>query len=178
MFMYNNIMSLKLQIDNIIFSNYKKVKEWEVEDIRDKENKKIYFETPYMYLPFGLEKDYKNYILKLQFKGVKNNSNKEMIEFYDIINYFENKIIKNKNINKEFFKSQIIEKDNYDDILVIRINKKFYNINITNDNNDIKNIFDIEKKSEIKCKIHIDNIWNNNNIFTSKFILDEIIIKT
>ena len=171
-------MSLKLQIDNIIFSNYKKVKEWEVEDIRDKENKKIYFETPYMYLPFGLEKDYKNYILKLQFKGVKNKSNKEMEDFYDIISYYENKIIEKKNINKDLFKSQIINKGNYDDMLVIKINKKFFNINITNDIGDLKNIFQIEKKSEIKCKIHIDNIWGNNNIFTSKFILDEIIIKT
>ena len=171
-------MSLKLQIDNIIFSNLKKVKEWEVEDIRDQENKKYFFETPYMYLPFGLEKDYNNYIFKLQFKGVKNGSNKEMIEFYDLINYFENKIIEKKNINKGFFKSQIINKDNYDDMLIIKINKKFFNINITNDIGDIKNIFQIEKKSEIKCKIHIDNIWSNNNIFTSKFILDEIIIKT
>ena len=31
---------------------------------------------------------------------------------------------------------------------------------------------------KIKCKIHIDNIWNNHSIFSSKFLLDEIIIKT
>ena len=101
-----------------------------------------------------------------------------MIEFHNLIKYFENKIIEKKNIDRDTFKSQIIYKENYDDILVIKINKKFFNINIINDQGDIKNIFDIEKKSEIKCKIHIDNIWNNHSIFSSKFLLDEIIIKT
>ena len=70
--------NIKNKIDSIIFTNHKEIKNWQVLDVRDKEGKKLYFETPFMYLPFGLEKEYSDYILKLQFKGVKDDSNTEM----------------------------------------------------------------------------------------------------
>lgn len=171
-------MNSKSKIDNICFSNSKKIKEWEVEEIVDTNDEKIYFETPYMFLPFGLEKEYNNYILKLQFKGVKNNSNQEMIDFYNLIKNHEDTLITKKNIDKTQFKSQIIQKNDYDDLLIIKINKKFFNIDIFDDKGEIKNIFNLEKKSEIKCKIHVDSLWNNSKIYTSKFIVDKITIKT
>ena len=171
-------MDLKSKEDcnQIFFSNIKKIKEWCVEDIRDKNKNKIYFNTPLMYVPFGVEKDYNNYIIKLQFKGLKNNNKPEMKEFYNSIRNFENQIIDIKNVDKEKFKSQIIPKENYDDLLTIKINKKFHNIEIINQNSEIKNIFNIEKKSEIECKLHIDNLWDNGKIITTKFIVDKIII--
>ena len=166
----------KNKIDSISFSNHKQIKEWEVLDIRDENNNKLYFETPFMYLPFGLEKEYSDYILKLQFRGVKDDSNSEMKEFYNLIKNFEEKIINLKGIEEKKFKSQIIEKNNYDDLLIIKIKKKFFNIDISNSNSEIKNIFDIQKKSQIKCTMHIDNLWSNNKNSICKFILDKIII--
>ena len=167
---------LETDFNKISFSNKKEIKEWCVEDIKSTNGKKIYFNTPLMYVPFGIEKDYNNYIIKLQFKGLKNNTKPEMKNFYDSIKNFENQIIDMKNIDKERFKSQIISKDNYDDLLIIKINKKFHNIEIINQNSEIKNIFNIEKKSEIECKLHIDNLWDNGKIMTTKFIVDKIII--
>jgi hypothetical protein len=161
----------------IFFSNSKKIKEWNVEDIRNKDNKKIYFNTPLMYVPFGIEKEYNNYIIKLQFKGLKNNTNPEMQNFYNSIIHFENEIMNIKNIDKNIFKSQITSKNNYDDLLVIKINKKFYNIDIVNQKSEIRNIFDIKKKSEIECKLHINNLWDNGKIVTTKFIVEKIIIQ-
>jgi len=169
-------MNTNIPLNNILFANLKKVKEWEVEDIRDENNKKFFFETPLMYIPFGVEKDYNNYIIKLQFKGMKKENNQEMESFHSLIKSFEDKIIETKNIDKDIFKSQIIQKENYDDLLVIKINKKFCNIDITNQNSELRNIFNIEKKSEIKCKLHIDNLWTNNKTMISKFIVDKIII--
>lgn len=162
--------------NEIFFLNSKKIKEWNVEDIRDKNNKKIIFNTPLMYVPFGVEKDYNNYIIKLQFKGLKSNTNPEMESFYNLIRNFENEIIDIKNIDKEKFKSQIIIKENYDNLLVIKINKKFCNIEILNQKSEMRNIFNIEKKSEIECKLHLDNLWDNGKIVTTKFIVDKIII--
>ena len=77
-----------------------------------------------MYLPFGLEKEYSDYVLKLQFKGLKN-SDEDIVKFYELIQYFENKIINIKEENKNIFKSQIIQRENYDDLLVIKIKKNF-----------------------------------------------------
>ena len=180
----NDLSILPLETDNklsksstIFFVNSKKIKDWNVEDIRDINDKIIYFHTPLMYVPFGIEKEYNNYIIKLQFKGLKNNTNPEMLNFYNSIIHFENEIINIKNIDKNNFKSQIIYKNNYDDLLIIKINKKFYNIEIVNQKSEIKNIFDIKKKSEIECKLHVDNLWDNGKIITTKFIVDKIIIQ-
>ena len=113
--------------------------------------------------------------MKLQFKGLKN-LDEDIVKFYELIKYFENKIINIKEENKNIFKSQIIQRENYDDLLVIKIKKKFFNINIENTKSEIRNIYDIKKKSKIKCILHIDNLWTNEKISISKFILDQIII--
>lgn len=168
-------MITKEIIDKLQFLNLKKIKDWEVEDIRYDDSKKYIFETPFMYLPFGLEKEYSDYVLKLQFKGLKN-LDEDIVKFYELIKYFENKIINIKEENKNIFKSQIIQRENYDDLLVIKIKKKFFNINIENTKSEIRNIYDIKKKSKIKCILHIDNLWTNEKISISKFILDQIII--
>ena len=176
----NYIIKMNTKIDNMIISGNKEIKGWKgekqyISNIRDENNNKYSFITPVMYIPFGLEKDYTNYIIKLQFKGVKDGTNQEMIEFYNMIRYFENKITDLEQ-NKKQFKSQIISKENYDDLLLIKINKKFFNLDIYANNGEIRNIFDIKKNMNIKCHIHIDTLWSNEEIYTTKFILDKIII--
>ena len=49
---------------------------------------KLEFETPEMYLPFGLESNYGNYYLKLQFRKDKD----DIVEFYNFIEILEDKL--------------------------------------------------------------------------------------
>ena len=46
---------------------------------------RIEFETPEMYLPFGLESNYGNHYLKLQFRKNKD----DIVEFYNFIELLE-----------------------------------------------------------------------------------------
>lgn len=169
-------MSSQKEIDEMKILFSKKVKNWEVYSVLNNNSSKYYFETPYMFLPFGVEKNYSDHILKLQFNGVKNNSNIEMINFYNLIKYFENKIILTKCIPENKLKTNIIIKNGYDDLLLLYIKKKFYNIEIFNHKGEIKNIFDIKNKSKVKCFFHSENLWYDGNIYTNKFYIDKIII--
>ena len=135
---------METQLNNISITYSKKINEWNVYNIR-RENKKIYFESPYMFVPFGIEKGYgkDQYILKLQFQGVKNNI-KDIVDFHKLIGNFENKIMELNSINRNSFKSQIqTSKNNYDDLLIFIRRVQIYII-FTKDNN----LYDIYIKDD------------------------------
>jgi hypothetical protein len=167
-------------VDNIIIEKYKRVnKDWYSYDIRfvlDCKKERVCLETPFMNLPFGIEEEYSNSVLKLQFNGVKSKTNENMINFHNLIKNIEKKIVSIKEDNK-IFKSSIIKKEKYDDLLYIKINKKSFNIDIKNNSGELKNIYDINKNSKLKCTIFIDKLWYNNTCSTFKFILDNIILE-
>ena len=109
-----------------------------------------------MYVPFGIEKYYNNYLLKLQFRNIKNDPN--IKEFYDFIIKLETKL---KELLNEEFPSSLIHNDKYDPILVMKLPQQ-YNKFICDAFKDNKplSIFDIEKGSYCICDILIDSIWN------------------
>jgi len=164
---------------NITLKNEKNIKNWITYDLLFND-KQIQIETPFMYLPFGVEQKYNDYIIKLQFKGLKKmtEENKNLEDFYYFIKNIERKISNILKIekNKKFI-SRLVEKKNYDDLLEIKINKKFYNIEIKNVDNTMKNIYDIHKGSYIKCFLAFGKIWMNKDVISYKLLVDKIIIK-
>tara|TARA_X000000950_G_scaffold16461_1_gene17925 strand:+ start:177 stop:659 length:483 start_codon:yes stop_codon:yes gene_type:complete len=132
----------------------------------DKYDTFLNFSTGVVNVPFGIEKYYDSYILKIQL------IDKDLIDF---INTIENKV---KNINKEYFISQIQEsKDPYPNLLIIKIdNKKINKLEIQSSNNNLVNFFDIKKNTKIKLNIYVDNIWFNNKKLICKFKTNKICI--
>ena len=132
----------------------------------DKYDTFLNFSTGVVNVPFGIEKYYDSYILKIQL------IDKDLIDF---INTIENKV---KNINKEYFISQIQEsKDPYPNLLIIKIdNKKINKLEIESSNNNLVNFFDIKKNTKIKLNIYVDNIWFNNKKLICKFKTNKICI--
>ena len=132
----------------------------------DKYDTFLNFSTGVVNVPFGIEKYYDSYILKIQL------IDKDLIDF---INTIENKV---KNINKEYFISQIQEsKDPYPNLLIIKIdNKKINKLEIQSSNNNLVNFFDIKKNTKIKLNIYVDKIWFNNKKLICKFKTNKICI--
>lgn len=111
--------------------------------------------TPKMYIPFGLEKYYNNYLLKLQFRNIK--TDPDIKEFYDFIVQIEQKL---KDLLNEEFSSSITHSEKYDPIVVMKLPQQ-YNKFICDAFKDSApfSIFDIEKGSYCICDIIIDSIW-------------------
>lgn len=127
--------------------------------ISDKNNKKIRIKTPVVYLPFGLEKEYENYYLKLQLrKSHDEKFNKKLKNFYEKIEYIENQI--EEKTGKKI-KSQIRLHEKYDPIIITKI--PFYfgkpKVDIKDKNGIPVNIFKIEKGVHLECEIEIDRLF-------------------
>mgnify|MGYP001482199158 CR=1 FL=1 len=130
---------------------------------------KLEFETPEMYLPFGLESNYGNYYLKLQFRKNKN----DIVEFYNFIELLEQKL--REIIGTENLPSQIKTSDKYDPLLVTKLIKVKDNlvIDVFKDNQNF-NIYKLEKKNYVKAKLFLDNIWKKGDIYYYKIKVKEI----
>ena len=166
----------KIKLEKIQFMNEKNINNnWKSIDVKY-DNKKLEFITPLIYMPFGIENEYNNYILKLQFNGIKNNTNSDLIHFYNFIDKLEKNIIEYLKIDKKKFKSSICIKHNYDNLLKAKLNsyKKRINCKINSDN--YTTIYEIPKKTWIKCILYIDKIIFNEEIYTCKFIIKEICV--
>ena len=131
----------------------------------------LIIETPTMYVPFGLEKEYNNYIVKLQFSK----NNKETIDFYNFILELEERIkflLQSDNLKSEILHSN----KKYDPLLKTKIvsikNKLTVDYLINNSNG---NIFDFDKKSNIQALLMVDNIFRKQDNFYFKFKLKKII---
>lgn len=190
--LFNIIYNLSKMSFNLIndkefkFKQIKKVGKGTTYKINTDNNDIIYIETPFMTNPFGIEKKLNDDIIKLQFDGVKDNTNKNNITFFDFVKELEMKILNDfnkfqtkQNIihNNLYIKSQIVYKHNkYDDLLIITFNKKFHNVDIYKKDGEIKNIYDLNKNDLIKCYLTITNLWVTDEFISYKYHINKITI--
>lgn len=133
-------------------------------------NKKLEFKTPKLYIPFGLEKNYDNYIIKLQLRNIK--KDQKIKDFLDFIVNLEKKFSELLNTNIE---SQIIYHNKYDPLILSKLPQKYnqFTCNAFKDS-DIFNIFNIQKSVYCEFEIIIDSIWKFNNKYYYKFKIKTI----
>lgn len=134
---------------------------------------KLEFESPEMYLPFGLEKNYDNYYLKLQFRKDKD----DILEFYNFIELLEKKL--KELLGTDNLPSQIKTNDKYDPLLVTKLVKVKDNlvIDVYKDDENF-NIYKLEKKNYVKATLFLDNIWKKGSTYYYKIKVKELKITT
>jgi hypothetical protein len=130
---------------------------------------KLEFETPEMYLPFGLESNYGNHYLKLQFRKNKD----DIVEFYNFIEILEDKL--KELLGTQNVPSQIKTSEKYDPLLVTKLIKVKDNlvIDVYKDSENI-NIYKLPKKIYVKAKVFLDNIWKKGDTYYYKIKVKEI----
>ena len=136
-------------------------------------NKPIEFQTPIVYLPFGIDKYYKDWSLKFELINRKCEGFKEFEYFlYNI----EKSIISYLNIIPGNFKSQITSKKGntyfYGKIRcqtnICEIRDKRYNTS------SLITIYKFPKKVNVIAKIRLGNIWMDNNKYYYKLNVTEL----
>ena len=138
-------------------------------------DKPIIINTPVVVLPFGLEKEYSNYILKLQLRNIK--INKELEDLYNFFTKLENRIQNYFRNDNGLFKSQIRLHKTYDPLLLTKIpqvNNKFL-CEYTEMNKKPLNMFNIEKGEKVVVKLLIDTIWIYKNTVSYKIKVKKIV---
>ncbi len=118
-----------------------------------------------VHVPFGLEKNFNNYILKI----VNNSESKELFEKIKKIEQQNMKFLKKQgDFDNYEYKSQIIEKKNYGEFLVVKIPlvKNQFNVEIFDKDNNIVDIFKIEKKQKMNLCLEINSIWCFKNKYS------------
>ena len=133
--------------------------------------KPITFFTPEVYVPFGIENQYNNYLFKIQLDLTKKNN----LNLYNFIIKLEEKI--NEYINDNI-KSQVRVSKKYRPLLTCKIPYSYGKIqcNIKNINNENLNIFKLDKTLRMKCQLVIDKIYKFKDSFYYKIKTNEIII--
>ena len=124
----------------------------------------IIFKMNNVKVPFGLEKYYNDYILKIQLSD----------ELVKSIVYKIEEVIYKMDENK--FKSQIKRSNNFEDLLTIKIANNKNENSIKNNDNSVSTIFDIKKNSNIDIEIYIDLIWSGKDSLVGKFKTKKIYI--
>lgn len=130
--------------------------------------------TPTLYIPFGIEKYYSNYILKIQLRNIKNNK----------INLFEQLIIGIENKLNGLLDNKLVTNmkysEKYDPLLTIKLlqNKNIFTCNAAykNAKDEPLNILDINSKQYCQCDIIIDTIWKFSNKYYCKIKLKNIFL--
>ena len=139
-------------------------------NIRYNDNPLI-IDTPDMYIPFGLEKEYSNYVIKLQFRKTLSDT----ISFHNFISNLENRL--KTLLDSDNLKSQL-KYSKFDPLLITKIaqnnNKLFIDATFNGEN---INIYNIDKKIIANCKIMIDTIFKKNDNYFYKIKLKELKIK-
>jgi len=123
-------------------------------------NKNLIFNTPELFIQFGIEKEYNNFILKLRIS-------KKNLDFCKFIENLEEKINQTLNIK---ITSSLRKDSKYDPLLICKLpfkNDKFLCDFIDISGNHI-NPYSIEKKMSCKCSLIIDKIWKFNNKYYYK----------
>jgi hypothetical protein len=118
----------------------------------------IKFSSPKMYLPFGIEKEYSNYVMKLQFRGM--NESDELKEFYKFILKIETVLRDLLKVDDETLKTQLRPNQKYDPILITKIpqqNNKFLCEALDSENVPLN--ITLLNKGFYTCVILIDSIW-------------------
>ena len=130
--------------------------------------------TPNLYIPFGVEKYYTNYILKLQLRDFKTD---KMILFEKLIISIENKL---NDLLDNKLSSNMKYSMKYDPLLTVKLiqNKNVFTCNAAykNNKNDLINILDIDSKQYCNCELNIDTIWKFKENYYYKIKLKNIYI--
>ena len=147
--------------DNIIIKKTKELPNAQLYSI-DYENDKIIFPVNNVKIPFGLEKYYNDYLIKIPL-------NSEIIK--SLVNKIEDKI---SPMDKNKFKSQIRKSQNYEDLLTVKIINNKNEISIKKYDNSLATIFDINKNSIINLIIFIDLVWSGKDSLVAKFKTKDI----
>ena len=131
-------------------------------------NKPVEFQTPILYLPFGIDKYYKDWSLKFELINRKCEGFKEFEEFlYNI----EKSIISYLNIIPDNFNSQITsKKGNTYFYGKIRCQTNICEIRDkrSNTSTSLITIYKFPKKVNVIAKIRLGNIWMDNNKYYYK----------
>lgn len=114
--------------------------------------------TPKMYLPFGIEKEYNNYVMKLQFRGIQESD--ELKDFYKFILNIEKVLRALLKTDSDTLKTQLRPSEKYDPVLITKIpqqNSKF--LCEAYDSENVPLNITLLKKGFYTCVLLIDSIW-------------------
>ena len=131
--------------------------------------------TSLVYCPFGLEKEYNNYYVKVIENDLSEHLFAKMKEIdYENVKYIE-KLTKNKIVN---YNSQIFSRQGYKDFFKLKLPMKTgqFMSEIYNKEGDRKTVYDILPKSQLKITYEIDTIWFFKNKYSSVCKIKKIII--
>ena len=139
------------------------------------EKEKFIFDTDQVYIPFGLEKNYNNYYIKV-LKNKQSESLFEMIKSLE--NQFTQFLVELNPSHEINFISQIKTKANYGDFLQLKIPYKHnqFILDVFDQENNRKTIFDLKKKQQVKLKLMLDSIWPFNNSYSAVIKVTSIIL--
>ena len=144
-----------------------------------KELKSLIIKTPLLYLPFGIDKQYDNYILSLQLKKTHDNEhNKKIDAFLTFIKDLEKHLEKETGIH---IKSQLRQSSKYPPILttkVIKYNTKIATKVLRENTKENINIFSLDKGASLEADLIIDKLWEYNDELTYKMKLQTIYIQS
>jgi hypothetical protein len=136
--------------------------------IKYKHSSLLKIKTPVVYLPFGIEKEYDCYYLKLQLRkthDIKYNETLDM--FLKKIEMIEEELEK---YTGKKIKTQIRRHKKYDPIVITKIPFNYGKPNIIFEDKDKNplNIFNIDKKEYIECELQIDRAFLYKDFVTYK----------
>jgi len=157
---------MKLSKENITF---KKVNE-NIYEILCQEQQ-IKFNTPKILIPFGIEDYYGKSIIKFELNEIKQEKNKETIEYkkqtqlYKIIKNTEKYLSELLDLKEGELKSVIRERENQSSIIECRLKnmKKHIMVDITYQNpeeNYLKTIWDIQNQTYANLFLEIYGYWD------------------
>ena len=153
---------IDIKSENIILKKIKNISNAIIYSIKNKDEI-LLFNFNNVKIPFGLEKYYNDYILKIELDDVH-------LKIIDII---ENKI---KTLNKNKFKSQIKRNISGKPFLTIKIVNNKNDISVKNKDNNLLTIFDIKKNSIINLYFYMDIVWFGKDSIVAKFKTKKIFI--
>lgn len=135
--------------------------------IYGKDKGPIYMETPILRCPFGLEKSYDNYLIKLQI-------NEDCCKFVEDI---EKKM--SDYLELDEIKTQIQKSKNYLPLLICKLPYRYnkFECNVTNIEGNYINPYKIEKNTKMKCVLYLDNIWKYNDNFYYRWKVKDIVLQ-
>ena len=114
--------------------------------------------TPKMYLPFGVEKEYNNYVMKLQFRGI--NESDELKQFYKFILNLEKVLRALTGTDSELLKTQIKPSEKYDPVLLTKIpQQKDKFLCEASDSEGVPLNITLLQKGYYRCVLLVDSIW-------------------
>lgn len=135
----------------------------------------LIIQSDFVYTPFGLEKEYNNYYVKI----IENDESEQLfLKIREIeksnVEYIQRET-KQDIVN---YNSQIFSRNGYKDFLKLKLPIKSgqFMTNVYNKQGDIKTVYDVTPKSIIKLTIEIDTIWYFREKYSSVIKIKNIII--